>query len=168
MYEIKWVGAQIEMKNTILKIKDGGANELQIKIGEGTLTYDEKRNMEYVKDRGVLDSVREGDEEAMDVSFEFVWEQLTAVSTSGSGTPTIEDALKQRGEASGWVTTSSDECEPYAVDVEVVHTPNCGSESAETILLPDFRWTSLAHDLKAGTVAVSGRCNAKEATITRA
>jgi len=168
MYKIKWVGAQVEMKNTVLMLKDAGAESLAIKIGEGTLTYDEKRIMEYVRDRGILNTVREGDEEPMDVAFEFIWEQLTAVSTTGAGVPTIEDALKQRGEAAGWVTTSSDACEPYAVDVQIIHTPNCGTESAETILLPDFRWTSLNHDLKAGTVSVSGQCNAKQATITRA
>ena len=167
MYKINWVGAQIQLKNCTFKLKDGGANEISVKIGEGTLTYDEKRTMEYVRNLGVLDTVREGDEEPMDVSFEFVWEQLTAVSTSGAGTPTVEDALKQRGEAASWVTTSSDDCEPYCVDIEVVHTPVCGSETSETYLFPDFRWTSLAHDIREGTVSVTGQCNATQATITR-
>jgi hypothetical protein len=167
MYKIQWLGAQIDMKNTTLKIKDGGSNEVSIKIGEGTLTYDETRTMEYTLDRGALDTVREGDEVPMDVSFDFIWEFLTATSTSGAVVPTIEDALKQRGEASGWVTTSADACEPYAVDIEIVYTPTCGTEEDETILLPDFRWETLAHDLSAGTVAVSGKCNAKEAIISR-
>jgi len=167
MYKIKWVGAQIELKNTTLKIKDAGANEIEIKIGEGTLTYDEKRIMEYVRNRQLLDSVREGDQEPMDVSFEFKWEQLRAVSTSGAGTPTLEDALKQRGEAAAWVSTSDDICEPYCVDIEIINTPDCGSEIAETIILPDFRYESLGHDVKAGVVSVSGRCNATEAIVTR-
>jgi len=171
MHKRTWYGAQIDLKECTIYLKDGGTGSaqqsLEVKIGEGNLTYDEKKNMEYTKDRGALDTVREGDEEQMDVSFDFTWEFLKAVSTTGAGTPTIEDALKQRGEASDWVSSSSDECEPYAVDVEIHYAPDCGSELDEIITLPDFRYTSLAHDLRAGTVAVTGQCNATEAIIVR-
>jgi hypothetical protein len=139
-------------------------NELTIKVGEGNLTYSEKQNVEYKKDRGLLDTVRLGDEEPLDVSFEFWWEFLKA---STGGTPTIEDVLKKRGEAADWVTTSDDECEPYCVDIVVLYTPPCSGEDAEEIVLREFRWESLNHDLKAGTISVSGKCNVKEAEVTR-
>jgi len=166
-----WYGAQIDLKNATVYLKDGGTGSaqqsLEVKIGEGNLTYDEKRNINYVLNRSVLDTVKEGDEEPMDVRFDFTWEFLKAVSTTGAGTPTIEDVLKQRGEASAWVSSSSDPCEPFAVDVEVHYVPPCGGELDEVITLPDFRYTSLAHDLRAGTVAVTGQCNATQAVDVR-
>ena len=167
----RWYGAQIDLKNATIYLKDGGVGSaqqsLEVKIGEGTLTYDERKNIEYVRDRSLLDTVKEGDEEPIDVRFDFTWEFLQAVSTTAAGTPTVEDALKQRGEASGWVSSSADPCEPYAVDVVVEYIPPCGGELDEIITLPDFRYTSLAHDLSAGTVAVTGQCNATDAVIVR-
>jgi hypothetical protein len=97
---------------------------------------------------------------------DFVWEYLKG--QTGSGTPTIEDALKKRGEAASWTSTDSDQCRPYAVDIEVIYSPTpvaCGD--MEIILLQDFRYESLDHDLSGGTVAVSGQCNVTEATVTR-
>jgi len=162
------VYAQIDLKRAIVKIKDGStpANEVEVKIGEGNLTYTEARNMEYTLDRGTLDEVREGDEVPVSVSMDFVWEYLKG--QTGSGTPTIEDALKKRGEAASWTSTDSDQCRPYAVDIEVIYSPSpvaCGD--MEIILLQDFRYESLDHDLSGGTVAVSGQCNVTEATVTR-
>lgn len=167
----EWYGAQIDLKDTVFELKDGGVGSaqqsLEIKIGEGTLTYDERRNMEYVRDRGLLDVVREGDEEPIDVRFDFTWEFLRTTSTTGAGIPTVEDALKQRGEAAAWVSSSADPCEPYAVDIVVTYTPPCGGELTEIITLPDFRYTSLAHDAAAGTVAVTGQCNVTQAVDVR-
>lgn len=141
---------------------DGRA--LEIKIGTGNLTYDEKRIMDYTLNRGNLDTVREGDQVPMDLKFDFIWEFLTA---SSGNDPTIEDVLKNRGEAATWVTSSSDPCEPYAIDIEVEHVPPCGGQQVEAIRFPDFRQESVAHDLKAGTVAVTGKCNATQAIINR-
>jgi hypothetical protein len=160
------VYAQIDLKRAIIKIKDGGSNSLEVKIGEGNLTYDESRNVEYTLDRGTLDEVRTGDEVPVSVSMDFIWEYLKG--STGSGTPTVEDALKQRGEASDWVSSDADTCRPYAVDLEIIYSPTpiaCGD--METILLSDFRWESLSHDLRAGSVSVSGQCNVTEATVTR-
>lgn len=162
------VYAQIDLKYAYIKIKDGASNELTIKIGEGNLTFNEARNIEYTLDRGVLDDVREGDQIPMDVSLDFTWEYLTS-NTSSGGTPTVEEALKRTGPAATWTSTDTDACRPYAVDIEVLYQPqpaNCGDQ--ETITLPDFRYESLDHDLRAGTVSVSGKCNATQATAVRA
>lgn len=159
--------AAIDLKNATIKIKDGTTptpNELEITIGEGNLTYNEKINIIYTKNRGALDEVREGDEEPLEVNFDFVWEFLKA---NTGDDPSVEDVLKKRGEASGWVSTDADACRPYAVDIEILYTPPCGGAYLEKIVFPDFRPEQLNHDLRNASVSVSGKCNVTEPTITR-
>lgn len=139
-------------------------HELEVKIGDGNLTYSEKKNMEYVLDRGRLSTVKEGDQVPLEVSMDFMWEFITAVS---GGIATVEDALKKVGGASNWVTSSSDPCEPYSVDIEVEHLPPCTGVQNETLLFQDFRYESLDHDLRAATIAMAGKCNVTKATATR-
>jgi hypothetical protein len=140
---------------------------LEAKLGEGNLSYTENREMEYVLDRQSLDTVREGDDQPMDVSLDFVWEFITAQTTDD--VPTFEDALKQRGLAADWVSSATaDPCAPYAVDIEIEYDPPCGAEQREIILLPDFRWDSLEHNADEGQISLTGRCNAKEAVVSRA
>lgn len=156
--------AQFDLKNAVIKIKDGGTEELEVIVGDGNLTYDEKKAREYVMNRGKIYTVRDGDEEPLEVSLDILWEFLKA---SSGEPPTIEDALKNRGEASTWVSTSTDPCEPYCVDIEITYSPNCTGVENEVILLKYFRYENLNHDLKAGTVSTSGKCNVVEATVTR-
>lgn len=163
----------IDLKDVTIKLIDGTtptANELEIKIGEGNLTYSESRNIEYILDRGRLDEVREGDEIPMDITFEFVWEFIKGSSDSAGSPPTIEDVLKNIGNAATWISTDSDVCRPFAIDVVLEHVPNCGAGGnvdQEIITLPDFRYESLDHDLRAGQVSVTGRSNAVSASIVR-
>lgn len=161
--------AQIDLKQATITIKDGSTNLLEVRIGEGNLTYTEARTMEYKLDRGTLDEVREGDQVPVAVSMDFVWEYLKGPSSASSagGTPTIEDALKKRGGAAAWVSSDTDVCRPYAVDLVILYTPNCATGDKEEIVLADFRWESLNHDLRAGTVACAGNCNITQATVTR-
>jgi len=161
--------AQIDLKQATVTIKDGSTNSLEVRIGEGNLTYTEARNMEYNLNRGVLDEVREGDQIPVAVTFDFVWEYLKGPSSASSagGTPTIEDALKQRGGAAGWTSSDSDTCRPYAVDLVILYVPNCATGDQEEIILSDYRWEQLNHDLSAGTIASSGNCNVTEAVVTR-
>lgn len=165
------VFAQISLRYSTIKILDGTtptANEIEIKVGEGNLTWTEAKTMEYLLDRQLLDEVREGDDIPMDVSFDFIWDYITGTTGSG-GVPSIEDALKQINAASTWISTDSDICRPYAVDIQIEYVPtNCAAEDQETITLPDFRYENLAHDLRAGTIACTGRCNATQATAIRA
>jgi hypothetical protein len=138
--------------------------QLLIKIGDGNLTYTEANEYEYDLDRGVLDTVRAGDEVPLDLSLDFVYEYILT-GTSEEISPM--DALKQIGGASGWVSSSADPCEPYAVDVEVIHTPLCTTQEIETTVFPDFRSESREPDFGEAGVSVSGRCNAVQPTITR-
>jgi hypothetical protein len=138
--------------------------QIEVKIGEGNLTYTESKEYEYELDRGDLDSVREGNEVPMEVNLEFVYE-FVRTGTSEAITPV--DAIKGVGGAAEWVSSSGDLCEPYAVDIEVEHNPPCGSTQSETTTFPDFRRDSLEFDLSAATIACTGRCNASEPTIVR-
>ena len=161
--------AQIDLKHATLTIKDGAGHSLYVKIGEGNLTYTENREIQYVPDRGVLDEVREGDQQPMDVNFDFVWEYLKGPSSGSSagGVPTIEDALKKRGGAADWTSSDEDHCRPYAVDLVVEYIPDCLPGDKEVITLPDFRHEQLTHDLRAGTISATGKCNATEAIPVR-
>jgi hypothetical protein len=139
-------------------------HELEIKVGEGTLHWTEKRNIVYVKDRGLLGTVREGDQDPVEAKLDFIWEFLR--SSSGGTIPTPEEAIKQLGPASTWVSSSSDPCEPYAVNLEIEYFPPCVQDS-EHMILHDFRWESLEHDGKNGTLQVSGKCNITNPSVSR-
>ena len=148
---------------------DGGvltfeANQVEVKLGDGNLTWTVNKEYEYLLDRGNLDTVREGDQQPMDVSIDSVYEHITT-GTSEDVTP--YDALNGVGGAAEWVSSSSDLCEPYAVDIEVFHAQSCGTAQDETTLIPDFRYESLEADLQAATLSMSGRANAVKPTVTR-
>ena len=118
-----------------------------------------------MKSRGILDTVREGDEEPIDVNFQFVWEFITADS---GDPPSIEDALKRIGQAAAWVSSNADSLAPYSVDIEIVYIPVCHSVKEEIIILEWFNYTELAHSLKDATIDCKGTCNKTQALVTRA
>jgi hypothetical protein len=158
--------AVIDTKNVTIRVRGGGVGEvIEVKLGAGNLTYDEKVNREYIKDRGLLDTVRDGDEEPMDVRLDAQWETLTA--ESGGPAPTVEDVFKRRGLAADWTSTSVDPCEPFCVDIECINNQPCSEEDPEKIILPDFRYETAAHDMRGGTISFSGKCNATQAIVTR-
>jgi hypothetical protein len=67
--------------------------EIEIKVGDGDLKYTEKNEYTYDKDRGDLDTVREGDEVPMEVALNIVYEHIT---TGTSETIAPMDALKRK------------------------------------------------------------------------
>ena len=166
--------AVIDLKKCTIQIEDGGSEALEVKVGQGNLTYTEARNIEYILDKGSLDEVREGDEIPMDVRFDFTWVYLISATSTGTGTPTVEEAIKGNGAAADWVSSdTANACAPYAVDITVAHDPTTNAPAGctgdtETSTLADFRWEQLEHDLRGGSVACSGKCNATLATHVRA
>ncbi|KKM78579.1 hypothetical protein LCGC14_1358520, partial [marine sediment metagenome] len=140
------------------------AQRIEVKIGEGNITWTEAKEYEYLLDRGDLDTVKEGDEQPLDVSLDFVYEYITT-GTGEDVTPV--DALKNQAGAAEWVSSSSDLCEPYAVDMIVLHCVPCGTDEDELVTFSDFRYESLEFDLSEAAIAVSGRCNVSEATAAR-
>jgi hypothetical protein len=143
-----------------------GSRFVRIKVGEGTITWSEKKPREFKKDRGRLDAVRDADEEPMEVAFTMNYEFITA---STGDTPSPEDVLKRRGEADDWDSADSDDpCAPFCVDIRILHTPpNCDTEDKELVILRKFYYESLDHDPKAGTIQCAGKCNATEAEVSR-
>lgn len=137
-------------------------NAIYAKIGEGNLTYSEKRNLVYIRDRGIIDTVKLGDDQPMDVSMDFTWEFLRGTSTTP---PTFEEVMKHIGQATAWESTSVDPCEPYCIDIYILNIPPCGTD-AEIIVLPQFRWESMDHDLKGAKISVKGTCNVLLAQVT--
>ena len=132
------------------------ANSITVKVGEGTLTYGEKKPREFVKDRGNLDTVRNADQEPMDVSFDFIWDFITSET---GGTATLEEALKKVGSAASWLTTATDPCQPYCIGLEIVNAPACTTVNDEYTMFEAFYYETLDHDAKEGTVSCSGRSN---------
>ena len=142
--------AQRSIRDGILTIRDGASSFIVVRIGEGNFTWNERRNVDYTRDRGVISEVRLGDDEATEVSFDFIWDWISSISDVS-----VVDALK--GTAAGWVT-AGDPCEPWAVDLELQISPaECGS-SDETITFDEFRWETINPDLRAGQISSTGRC----------
>ncbi len=146
-----------------------GGRRLRMKIGDGTMTYDEKRAIEYKKDRGRLDTCRLGDEDPIEVKLDVRWEFLRSDASDPDTfmIPSPEEILKKVGAASAWVSSSADPCEPYSINIFVVYTPTCDDVKKETILLRDFRYEALNHDFKQGMLSCSGKCNSTDAVVTR-
>ena len=138
--------------------------QLDIKIGDGNVTYTEHKEYQYLLERGDLDTVREGNEVPMDVKLDCVYEHIT---TGTAETISPMDAIKGVGSASEWVSSATDKCEPYAVDLEVEHEANCGTAQDETTLFPDFRPDTKEVNFKDATISVSGKCNATEPVVSR-
>lgn len=138
--------------------------QVEVKLGDGNLTWTINKEYDYLLDRGNLDTVREGDQQPMDVSLDSVYEHITT-GTSESISP--YDAMNGVGGAAGWVSSSSDLCEPYCVTIEVEQDVTCGTTEDEVTVLPEFRYDSLEVDLSAATISFSGRCNAVAPTVTR-
>jgi len=161
------VFSQIDLKYATVTLEDGVAETLEIIIGEGNFTWSEKRNIEYKLNRGLLNEVREGDQVPVEVSFDMNYEYYSGVSASG--VPTPNEALTQTGEASAWVSSDSDLCRPYAVDIVVLYTPtNCAASPMETLTFADFRVEDLSYDLREGTISGSGKCNIVRPTAVQA
>ena len=111
---------------------------LTVKIGEGNITFSEKRNIEYIRNRGEIDTVRLGDDEPVDVSFDFMWEWIE----KGSAGIDLRSAITgEGGEA-----TTGDECEPFSCDIVITYL---ACSITEIITLAYFRYEEISYDSRA-------------------
>ena len=140
------------------------SQQLEVKIGEGNITYTEKSDYTYLLDRDNLDTVKEGKDVPLDVKWDSVYEFITT-GTSEEITPM--DALKGIGAAAEWITYAKDPCEPYAVAIEVEQVPPCSTADSEITLFPDFRSEQREVNFKDATIAVNGKCNVTQPIVTR-
>ncbi len=130
------------LRDATLKIVDGTADTplyLEIPIMDGDLSWSEKHPTMIVKNRGKIDSRKEGDEEAMEVSFSFLFEQYQFATGEATGV-SVHDALYGTGgaaaEGAAWVSTDS--CGPYAIDLEFTIANPCADGEAEVLTFPKF------------------------------
>jgi hypothetical protein len=154
--------ALIDLRNAVMLLTGGSGDAyVEIKIGQGNLTYNERRQIDEVKSRGKLDTIRENEDETMQVAFSFMWE---IIKSEGTEDKTIEDALKGRA---GLTSASGDPNAPFCVNIQITHDPSCPGVKSEIIILPQFHYTELAHSIQDATIACNGICNAREPIITR-
>lgn len=156
-----------DLKNAVIKIQDGTGtpNEIEVTVGEGNLTWSVKNPLEYRKDRGNLGSVRNADQEPVEVTLEAEFDN---VISNGVEPVTVTEALTKTGAASAWVTTSSDACEPYAVNLIVEFEPECDDGTlAERLTFSDFRPDNRDYDVGAGQISIPGKCNVTDITAER-
>lgn len=142
-----------------------GPHVVEAVLGSGNLNIDEKRKREYIMDRGYLSSVRDGDDEPIEVSFDCQW--IFLKGASAAETPYPDEILKNQGNAANWITSASDPCEPYAIDIILKYIPQCPGVDMEWITIPDFRYESLKHDAKTGMIACTGKSFATQMTSVR-
>lgn len=142
-----------------------GARSLTVKVEEGEISWTETVNREYSTDRGLLDKVRDGDQAPVEVSLNARWEFIKA--STGSGTPTPFDVLENAGEASAWVSTSNDQCQPFSIDIEIFYEPGCSPTENEIYVLEEFRWEEEGFQFKDGVVAITGKLNRTQVEVYR-
>lgn len=131
---------------------------IEVEIGEGNLTYSEKRPLEYTTNGNEISEVKEADEEALDLSMDFTWKRIA------DDYNTLIEKINGGGAN---VSSDATECRPYAVDVQLKYPDSCGAvPTYKTLDFDDFRYETLEHDMQAGQISVSGKCNIKFPAIT--
>jgi hypothetical protein len=144
--------------------------QLENKVGEGTFDWSEKKELIQDYDRDLLDGVREGKQQPVDVNTSFVFDFLRA-SSGGSIRP--YEAINRIGGAAGWHNAAIDKdgnpspCEPYALQLVVVTQPPCGSEQAEVFFFDNFRATEVNPTIQDAVVNLTGQASIVRADIRR-
>lgn len=148
------------LRDGLLTIVDGTTptpNSLVIPLQNGDLNFTEMNNMVTIKNRGVLDHRRPGDEEEMAVSFSIKFVQWAYATGTSTGVSPI-DALRKRNGASAWASTGP-ACGPYCVDLKFSINNPCVSGDKEHLTFPDFVVTDIkfGEGAEADTVTITGR-----------
>jgi len=122
-----------------LVVKDGAGTPASITLAldEGDLRITEYEDTIKVLDRGTLSHERMGDERPVEFSFTAKYVEL--MKQTGASDPTLYEALRKIGGASGWTSTQTDGGDVYTVTMVFTITSPTGGEENETITL------SLAH-----------------------
>lgn len=155
----------VDLKNATVKFSDGTStpNTLTIKMDEGNLTYERKREVKVKRDRGQLDYFQEGDKQPVSLSLEG---RFAAIRSSSGDAVTPIEFLEKEGAASAFVSTSN-ACEIDTIDIIVQLRYACGSMQDEVITFADFAFESYGGNFKDGTLSVQGVCNIEKPTSIR-
>lgn len=150
--------------SAIAKTTLDGQKFAEVIFTDGDFSYTRTKPREFVLNRGVLNTVKNADDEPYSINLDALWEYITA---STGDTPTMEDILDKVGEASSWVTTSNDPCQPYSVDIEVHNAPDCTGVEDEILMFEEFFYETLDHSLRDGSITMTGRGNRIKPTARR-
>jgi len=155
--------ARIDAKYCTITLEDGAKHSVEVKLGDGDVSWTEHRDMEYMLDRGNLDTVREADQAPVDLTIDAVYEYYSQVSTAGSFSVN-ELAM---GSAVGLTTSdTADTCAPYACTVTIEYEPICAGATKETIVFTKCRFETADFSIKDATINLQGRCNILRPTAT--
>lgn len=157
----------MDLKNCTVKLVDGTTptpNELELKIDEGNIQWERKRNIEAKKDRGNLDYLKEGDQEPMTVQLEC---RYSCIKSSTGDPVTPYEFLTKTGNASSFLSTGP-LCAADTVDIVVETDQTCGTTVEDEITtFADFAYETIGGDFRNGTLSISGLCNAVGPTAVR-
>ena len=167
--------ARIDLKQCSLVLLDGTTPtpfQMTLKIGSGNLTWSEKKQYDFILDRGRLDKVRQGDQLPVEVSIDAQYEYVMqpAGNTLGPGSTllySVEDFVKKVNSGAALVTAGADACEPYAIKIRITQDQACAGVPTEIVLIPEFRYEKVTHDVRAGTIQLTGKAKVVKATVTR-
>jgi hypothetical protein len=165
---------QFDLKDCTITLKDGNGTpkSLELTIGQGNIQWTEAQNLEFIADRGKIDTasggvLRTGDQIPLEVSIDIVYDFYTVKAADADWTP--EEFIKgqNNGAAAALTTTGADDCEPYACDIEIARALTHCTTDDEDFTFSEFRWEQMNFDLKAGTLSVSGKCKNIAPTVAR-
>jgi hypothetical protein len=147
----------MDLKNCTIIFRDGDSPKttLEVKIDEGNIQWEVARNLEVKRDRGLLDYIKEGDEEPMTVNLECRFASLI----SSTGDPlTPYEFLTMTGAGDELVSTGQ-VCGASAIDIRVETDHDCQDVEDEIIDFLQFHYEKIGGSFKDGTLSVSGLCN---------
>ena len=152
-----------DVRNAVLTISGGTGTAVEVRLGDGDISWTENTPRIYGMNQGEIYDVRYGDDAPCEISFGFIWEELYASSTE----VTVYEALQI---PTGW-NTSTDLCSPPAIDL-ILTFPQCpvGTGAAtnpgqEVITFSDFRPETLGPGLRDGQISVTGKIPTAKPTI---
>lgn len=149
--------ASKDLRDAQITITDGtaapGTNTLTITADEGDLSFTQPLNTNWLRNRGVLAEVQDGDEEPVDVTFSFFWGN----ELSDPVAPTPRDALMRVGAAAAWASTRP-AGEKYSLTLQLIAQGH-GGNLDEIIEFEGFTVTSIEHaeDTERNRVSVTGQ-----------
>lgn len=159
------MGQTRNLRDGEITVKDGAGtpNTVVLTLEEGDLSWTRRRNYVQVLDRGTLDHVRAGDQEAVTLSFSV---KIDRVSEPTSPV-TLYNALTKTGAAAAWVSVAASH-EPYAVKIEFRAIDPAGGSDHETIAFNKFFPEELTMDEgeEYNTVSASGFAFIVDPTFT--
>lgn len=126
------------LRHGVLKIKDGKTptpNALTVVLDAGELRWLESSPVRPVRDRQLLFAWAPFLDEPVRLAFAILHDRYVEETTSG-GSPSVIDALRRQGNASGWTSTTG--CGPFTMDLEFTVTNPDPAGTDEVITFADF------------------------------